>query len=116
MPPLYDARGEPIAGTATSAEPAQRPRLVPLEPKPVVLDDGSQAVALRDPYGVLGDAALATPAAYWVLAHFAGQDTPLEVRAALERAGVKVQLGEVEGVAAQAAEARLVFGPAYEAR
>src|SRR5919204_5810692 len=116
MPRLYDARGEPIAGSSPSRVAADRPRLVPLEPKPVTLEDGTHAVALRDPYGVLDGMAVVTPAAYWVLAHFDGQRTPSEVQAALERAGVRVQLADVERVAAQAAEAGLVFGPSYEER
>src|SRR5919204_6295154 len=109
MQRLYDARGEPIAGSSPSRVAADRPRLVPLEPKPVTLEDGTHAVALRDPYGVLDGMAIVTPAAYWVLAHFDGRRTAHEVCDALAQAGVKVQAGDVERVAAQAAEAGLVF-------
>jgi MEMO1 family protein len=116
MATLYDARGEPIAGSSAGREVTVRPRLVPLEPRPITLDDGSHAIALRDPYGVLDGMALVTPAAYWVLAHFDGQHTPSEVRAALDHVGVKIELADVERVAAQAAETGLVFGPAYEER
>ena len=112
---LYDARGEPIAGS-DAGRGASRPRLVPLEPKPVTLEDGSRAVALRDPYGVLDGVAVVTPAAYWILAHFDGERTPAEVRDALERAGLKVALADVERVAEQAEGAGLVAGPEYDRR
>lgn len=93
-----------------------RPRLVPLEPTPVELEDGTRAVALRDPYGVL-DGAVVTPAAYWVLAHFDGERRPEDVVRALEAAGLRgVQVRDVERIASQAAEAGLVFGPEYSAR
>jgi AmmeMemoRadiSam system protein B len=113
---LYDANGEPIAGSAASRAAAVRPRLVPLEPHPVTLEDGSQGVALRDPYGVLDGMAVVTPAAYWVLAHFDGQRTLPEVRDALLRAGVQVQFADVERLAVQAAQAGLVFGPEQASR
>jgi MEMO1 family protein len=94
-----------------------RPRLVPLEPKPVQLEDGTAAVALRDPYGVLDGLAVVSPAAYWVLAHFDGRrDLPAVVRA-LEAAGLSgVRLSDVERIAEQASEAGLVAGPAYDVR
>ncbi|HEX9289661.1 MAG TPA: AmmeMemoRadiSam system protein B [Anaeromyxobacteraceae bacterium] len=94
-----------------------RPRLVPLEPQPVQLEDGTSAVALRDPYGVLDGLAVVSPAAYWVLAHFDGRRDLTEVLRALEAAGVPgVRLADVERIAAQASEAGLVAGPAYDAR
>src|SRR6266542_4955315 len=97
---LYYANGQPLAGSAASREATARPRLVPLEPRPVTLDDGSQAIALRDPYGVLDGMALVTPGAYWVLAHFDGERTIREVQDAVARAGLKVALADVERVAA----------------
>jgi len=94
-----------------------RPRLVPLEPKPVQMEDGTSAVALRDPYGVLHGLAVVSPAAYWVLAHFDGRRDLREVLRALEVAGLPgVRLSDVERIAEQASEAGLVVGPAYEAR
>ena len=93
------------------------PMLVPLEPKPVQLEDGSRAVMLRDPYGVLDGMAVVTPSAYWVLAHFDGHRDLREVVRALDASGLKgVRLEDVERVAAEASAAGLVFGPAYEAR
>jgi MEMO1 family protein len=115
MPPLYDAHGQPISASRPGNAPA-RPRLVPLEPRPVALQDGTQGVALRDPYGVLDGVAFVTPGAYWILAHFDGRRTAAEARAALEHAGLRVSLADVERVASQAAEAGLVAGPVYEAR
>jgi AmmeMemoRadiSam system protein B len=115
MAPLYDAHGQLISAPGPANAPA-RPRLVPLEPKPVELRDGTQGVALRDPHGVLDGVALVTPAAYWILAHFDGRRTAAEARNALEQAGLRVSLADVERVASQAAEAGLVAGPAYEAR
>lgn len=98
------------------ADDLTRPRLVPLEPRPIELEDGSAAVVLRDPMGVLEGAALVSPAAYWVLAHFDGSRALPEVVQALAAAGIRVQLADVERVAAQASEAGLVQGPAYQAR
>jgi AmmeMemoRadiSam system protein B len=95
--------------------PPPRPRLVPLEPKAVDLEDGSKAVALRDPYGALEGLALVTPAAYWVLAHFDGCRTLGEVHQVLERAGLEVRLADIERVAEQAFAAGLVHGPTYDA-
>ncbi len=104
-------------GSPLASDHLLRPKLVPLEPKPVQLEDGSRAVALRDPYGVLDGLAVVTPAAYWVLAHFDGRRGPGEVVRALEATGLKgVRVEDVERVAAQASAAGLVFGPAYQAR
>ncbi|HET9598795.1 MAG TPA: AmmeMemoRadiSam system protein B [Anaeromyxobacteraceae bacterium] len=97
--------------------PRDRPRLVPLEPKPIELEDGTQAVALRDPYGVLDGAAVVGPAVYWVLAHFDGERDLRGVTRALAEAGLEgVTLEIVEQVARQAREAGLLHGPAHEAR
>ena len=104
-------------GTSRAVDGPLRPRLVPLEPRPIQLQDGSRAVMLRDPYGVLERAAVVTPAAYWVLAHFDGHRDLDEVMSALVAAGLRgVRREDVERVAAQASEAGLVFGPAYRAR
>ncbi|GEJ55931.1 AmmeMemoRadiSam system protein B [Anaeromyxobacter diazotrophicus] len=93
-----------------------RPRLVPLEPRPIELEDGSPAVVLRDPLGILDGAAVVSPAAYWVLAHFDGARELPEVVRALAKAGARIPLADVERVAAQASEAGLVHGPVYRAR
>jgi AmmeMemoRadiSam system protein B len=93
-----------------------RPRLVPLEPRPIELEDGSPAVVLRDPMGVLEGAAVVSPAAYWVLAHFDGSRELPEVVRALAEAGVRIQLSDVEQVASQARQAGLVHGPTYRSR
>jgi MEMO1 family protein len=114
--PLYDAHGDPIPSSGAGGAADDRPRLVPLEPTPVTLEDGSDAVALRDPYGVIEGVAVVSPAAYWVLAHMDGQRTLDDVQRALERAGARVALDDVRRVAAQAAEAGLVHGPAYDRR
>src|SRR3990172_12024067 len=91
--------------------PPPRPRLVPLEPKAVDLEDGSKAVELRDPYGALDGLALVTPAAYWVLAHFDGCRTLGEVHRVLELAGLAVRLADVERVAEQGGPAAGPPGP-----
>ncbi len=94
-----------------------RPKLVPLEPKPVRLDDGTEAVALHDPYGVLEGVAVVTPPAYWILAHFDGNSELPDVARAVTAAGLRgVRLQDVEQLASQASEAGLVFGPLYESR
>jgi len=94
-----------------------RPKLIPLEPKPVQLEDGSSAIALRDPYGVIEGMAVVSPAAYWVLAHFDGRRRPSEVVAALQAAGLRgVRPSDVQRIASQAHDAGLVFGAPYQAR
>ena len=93
-----------------------RPRLVPLEPRPIELEDGTRAVVLRDPMGILENAAVVSPAAYWVLAHFDGSRELPDVVRALGEAGVRIRLSDVERVATQAREAGLVHGPAYRSR
>jgi MEMO1 family protein len=119
MPPNDKATGTSAAQARRNGAPNRpaRPRLVPLEPKPVELKDGSRAVLLRDPYGVLENATVVTPAAYWVLAHFDGKRELPEVLEALLAAGMRgVRLEDVERVAEQASTAGLVHGPAYDAR
>jgi AmmeMemoRadiSam system protein B len=94
-----------------------RPMLVPLEPRPVQLDDGTNGVLLRDPYGVLDGAAVVTPVAYWVLAHFDGRRDLPGVASALRAAGLQgIRLEDVERIAEQAREVGLVHGPVYQAR
>ena len=98
-------------------ESPARPRLVPLEPKPVELEDGTSAISLRDPYGVLDGVAVVSPAAYWILAHFDGQRSFPEVVHALEQAGLRgVRAEDVALIAGQAAQVGLVFGPAYDSK
>jgi AmmeMemoRadiSam system protein B len=94
----------------------ERPRLVSLEPHQVQLSDGSTAIALRDPLGILEGAAVVSPAAYWVLAHLDGSRTVPEVVGALAAAGIRAARADVEHVVRQALEAGLVHGDAYERR
>ena len=99
------------------ADDLRRPRLVPLEPRPVQLEDGSPAVVLRDPYGVLEGEVAVSPAAYGVLAHFDGERELSEVVRAVEAAGLgRIRLADVERLAARAREVGLVHGPRYGAR
>src|SRR6266568_3724989 len=99
------------------ADELRRPRLVSLEPRPVQLEDGSSAVALHDPYGVLDGGVLVSPAAYGVLAHFDGERELSEVVRAVEAAGLgRVRLADVERLAVRAREVGLVHGPVYAAR
>jgi MEMO1 family protein len=94
-----------------------RPRLVPLEARPIELADGSQAIALRDPYGVIDGTPVLRPEAYWVLAHFDGQRDLAAVARAVAEAGAEgVTVEAVERLARQARDAGLVQGPAYERR
>jgi MEMO1 family protein len=96
-------------------EEQDRPRLVPLEPRPVTLEDGSPAVALRDPLGVIDEVAVVSPAAYVVLAHFDGRRTPREVERALALRGRTVPLERIVSLARRLQQAGLVHGPAYQA-
>ena len=91
-----------------------RPRLVPLEPRQVQLQDGAMAFALRDPLGVLEGAAVVSPAAYWILAHLDGSRTVSGVVVALREVGVRATVADVERVVAQARAAGLVHGPTYD--
>jgi hypothetical protein len=94
----------------------ERPRLVPLEPHPVELEDGSTAVALRDPQGILEQVAVVSPAAYLVLAHFDGTRTLGEVQRALALRGHEVPLAQIRTLAGKLREAGLLYGAAYEER
>src|SRR5690349_7610231 len=99
------------------ADELRRPRLVPLEPRPVRLEDGTSAVALRDPYGVLDGGVVVSPGAYGVLAHFDGGRELSEVASAVEAAGLgRVPLADVARLATRAREVGLVHGPVYAAR
>ena len=92
-----------------------RPRLVPVEPSQVQLEDGSTAIALRDPLGV-ADGAVVSPAAYWILAHLDGSRDLAEVVAALAAAGLRVAAEDVARVIHRAGDAGLLHGPVYDRR
>ncbi|HZZ84930.1 MAG TPA: AmmeMemoRadiSam system protein B [Anaeromyxobacteraceae bacterium] len=92
-----------------------RPRLVPLEPRLVQLEDGSQAVALRDPSGVLSHSALVSPGAYLVLAHLDGTRTLVEVERALALQNQPVPLARIAELVRTLEEAGLLHGASYEA-
>lgn len=96
--------------------PSPLSALIPLEPRPVQLADGSEGIALRDPQGVLEGMAVVSPAAYWVLAHMDGERDAAGVALALETAGLRgVTPEDVERVAAQAEASGLVEGPRHSA-
>jgi MEMO1 family protein len=97
-------------------EEEDRPRLVSLEPRPVTLEDGTQAVALRDPTGTSDAVAVVSPAAFLVLAHLDGTRTLPEVREALRARGHHVPLAQIETLARKLKESGLVHGPVYQAR
>lgn len=99
-----------------SVEEEDRPRLVPLEPQPVTLEDGTQAVALRDPTGVSDTVAVVSPAAFLVLAHLDGTRTLPEVNQLLLARGHHVSLDQIEALARQLKELGLVHGSVYQAR
>ncbi|BDG08677.1 AmmeMemoRadiSam system protein B [Anaeromyxobacter paludicola] len=92
-----------------------RPRLVPLEPRLVQLEDGTQGVVLRDPTGVLTQSALVSPGAYLVLAHLDGTRTLPEVERALALQGRPVPLPDIVTLVRRLEESGLVHGPAHEA-
>ncbi len=97
------------------ADEELRPRLIALEPRPVELDDGSTAVALRDPLGIVESVAVVSPGAYVVLAHFDGTRTTRDVERALALRGHEVPHARIEELAARLGEAGLLHGPAYRA-
>jgi AmmeMemoRadiSam system protein B len=96
--------------------PDDRPRLLPLEPRPVKLEDGEDAVALRDPQGVVDGVAVVSPAAYYILAQFDGRRTVREVGELLQRAGAKISLQDIADLADKLTQAGYLHGPAYQAR
>ena len=93
-----------------------RPRLIPLEPTEVALQDGSPGVALRDPMRVLEGTAVVTPAAYWILAHLDGTRTAADVAAAMAAQGQRVDPRDVERLIHQARAAGLLHGTEYDRR
>jgi len=91
----------------------QRPRLAPLDPRPITLQDGTQGVLLRDPLGVLPRDPVVTAPAWVVLAHCDGSNSLDDIHRALRRMGAEAQRGLVEGVIRHAREAGILEGPAY---
>jgi hypothetical protein len=90
-----------------------RPRLAPLDPRPVTLGDGSQGVLLRDPLGVLPQDPVVTAPAWVVLAHCDGAHSLDDIHRALERLGAVTKKGLVEGLIHHALEVGILEGPAY---
>jgi len=95
--------------------PDDRPRLVPLEPRRVSRPDGSVAVELGDPLGVLGELQPVSAATWYVLAHLDGTRTAADVAAEISAHGFALPAARVEELVAQARGAGLVHGPAYQA-
>jgi AmmeMemoRadiSam system protein B len=92
------------------------PCLVPLQAKPVELEDGTQAFALTDPHGALDGAAIVPPQVYFVLAHFDGRRDHAAIVRDVGAAGLGVTREIVADLARQALEVGLVHGPAFQRR
>jgi len=91
----------------------ERPRLAPLDPRPVTLGDGSQGILLRDPLGVLPRDPVVTAPAWVVLAHCDGAHTLEDIKRAVDRLGATGRNGLVEGLLRQALEVGILEGPTY---
>jgi MEMO1 family protein len=70
-----------------------RPRLARVEPRPVTLEDGSDAVAVHDPSGVVPGAIALSPAAWWLAAHLDGRRTIAEIAARARAEGLEFEDG-----------------------
>ncbi|HTP53039.1 MAG TPA: AmmeMemoRadiSam system protein B [Anaeromyxobacteraceae bacterium] len=90
-----------------------RPRLAPLDPRPVTLGDGSQGILLRDPLGVLPEEPVLTAPAWVVLAHCDGNHSVEDIHRALERLGAAAKRDLVEGLIEHARNVGILEGPAY---
>jgi len=90
-----------------------RPRLAPLDPRPVTLGDGTQGVLLRDPLGVLPHEPVVTAPAWVVLAHCDGCHSLDDIKRALDRLGAAARNGVVEGLLRHALEVGILEGPTY---
>lgn len=92
-----------------------RPRLVPVDPRAVTLDDGTRAIALHDPMGIVEVGVVLSPAAFWLAAHFDGRRAVEDVVEAARAQGLAVTAAEVAGLADALREAGLVHGPVHDA-
>ncbi|WP_242392105.1 AmmeMemoRadiSam system protein B [Anaeromyxobacter oryzisoli] len=92
------------------------PLLIPVEPRSVTVEDGSEAVALHDPSGVVPDvdAVALSPAAWWLAAHFDGRRTPDEIAARARAEGLEVTGAEVAELADALARAGFLEGPVHD--
>lgn len=88
-----------------------RPVLLPCEAEPVQLEDGSDAILLKDPQGVAPGMAVISPAAYFVLAHCDGQRTVDDVVRVLTLQGHRVEAAAVLALVDQLSEAGFMRGP-----
>ena len=91
----------------------ERPRLAPLEPRPVTLGDGTQGVLLRDPLGILPRDPVVTAPAWVVLAHCDGSRSLDDIQEALSRLGADAGRDLVAGLIRHAREVGILEGPAY---
>lgn len=92
---------------------SERPRLAPLDPRPVTLQDGTQGVLLRDPLGVLPRNPVVSAPAWVVLAHCDGKHSLDDIHRALGRIGASPERDLVEGLIRQARDVGILEGPAY---
>jgi MEMO1 family protein len=92
-----------------------RPRLARVEPRPVTLEDGSDAVAVHDPSGVVPGAIALSPAAWWLAAHLDGRRTIAEIAARARAEGLELEDGQVADLAAALASPGFVEGPVHDA-
>jgi MEMO1 family protein len=92
-----------------------RPRLVAVDPRLVTLEDGTRAVAVHDPMGIVEAGVVLSPGAWWLAAHFDGRHDLDAIVSAASEAGLEVTRDDVAELAAQLRTVGLVHGPAYEA-
>ena len=98
-----------------------RPQLIVLDPQPVALQDGTQAVALRDLLGVHSEPLVVGVEAYRALALFNGRHSLAQVERALASSGSAaapgppVTLAQLEELAAELARAGWLEGQQYQA-
>ncbi|BDG04962.1 AmmeMemoRadiSam system protein B [Anaeromyxobacter oryzae] len=92
-----------------------RPRLAHVEPRPVTLEDGSEAIAIHDPSGAVPGAVALSPAAWWLAAHLDGRRTLDEIAGRARGEGLPVDVAQLADLAAALASAGFVEGPVLDA-
>jgi AmmeMemoRadiSam system protein B len=93
----------------------ERPRLVHIEPQPITLEDGSEGISLHDPLGVVPNAVVLSPTAWWLAAHFDGHRTADDIADRARSQGFEVDGQRVAALAVSLARAGLVEGPEHDA-
>lgn len=106
----------PASSPPSPPRSPDRPRLAPVSTTEVTLPDGSEAVALRDPHGIVDAPVALSPAALWLVAQLDGTRTLEDVVAAARAQGLALERERLAALVAQLSSAGFLDDAAREAR